>query len=54
MDTWSHPPTIGDWLKGVVALRPIVLVLLLSLGLIAELFVATREDPSRYQVRDED
>jgi hypothetical protein len=37
MNTWSHPPTIGDWLKGMVALRPIVLVLLLSLGLIAEL-----------------
>ncbi len=37
MNTWSHPQTIGDWLKGMVALRPIVLVLLLSLGLIAEL-----------------
>jgi len=37
MNAWSHPPTIGDWLKGMVALRPIVLVLLLSLGLIAEL-----------------
>jgi len=37
MNTWSHPQTIGDWLKGMLALRPIVLVLLLSLGLIAEL-----------------
>ena len=37
MNAWSHPQTIGDWLKGMVALRPIVLVLLLSLGLIAEL-----------------
>jgi hypothetical protein len=37
MNTWSHPQTIGDWLKGMVALRPIALVLLLSLGLIAEL-----------------
>lgn len=37
MNTWSQPQTIGDWLKGMVALRPIVLVLLLSLGLIAEL-----------------
>lgn len=37
MDAWSHPQTIGDWLKSMVALRPIVLVLLLSLGLIAEL-----------------
>jgi hypothetical protein len=37
MNTWSHPKTIGDWLKGMVALRPVVLVLLLSLGLIAEL-----------------
>ena len=25
-----------------------------SLGLLAELFVATREDASRYQIRDED
>jgi hypothetical protein len=37
MNAWSHPQTIGDWLKGMVALRPIVLVLLLSLALIAEL-----------------
>jgi hypothetical protein len=37
MNAWSHPSTIGDWLKGMVALRPIVLVLLISLGLIAEL-----------------
>ena len=37
MNAWSHPQTIGDWLKGMVALRPVVLVLLLSLGLIAEL-----------------
>jgi len=37
MNTWSHPQTIGDWLKGMVALRTIVLVLLISLGFIAEL-----------------
>jgi len=37
MNAWSHPQTIGDWLKDMVALRTIVLVLLISLGFIAEL-----------------
>ena len=50
MNTWSHPPTIGDWLKGMVALRPIVLVLLLSLGLIAELVVAGRRPEEDYRI----
>lgn len=37
MDVWSHPQNIGEWLKRIFTLRPVVLVLLLSMGLIAEL-----------------
>jgi len=37
MDAWSHPQNISEWLKRIVTLRPVVLVLLLSMGLIAEL-----------------
>ena len=37
MDVWSHPQNINEWLKRIFTLRPVVLVLLLSMGLIAEL-----------------
>jgi glycosyltransferase involved in cell wall biosynthesis len=54
---------LGVWLvEHALRIRPLLLfgvalvlvgVQFVSLGLIAELFVATREDPSRYQIRDE-
>lgn len=37
MDVWTHPQNINEWLKRIFTLRPVVLVLLLSMGLIAEL-----------------
>lgn len=37
MDVWSHPQNINEWLKRIFTLRPVLLVLLLSMGLIAEL-----------------
>jgi hypothetical protein len=37
MDVWSHPQNINEWLKRIFTLRPVVLMLLLSMGLIAEL-----------------
>ena len=37
MDAWSHPQNFSACLKRVFTLRPVVLVLLLSMGLIAEL-----------------
>jgi hypothetical protein len=37
MDAWSHPQNINEWLKRIFTLRPVLLVLLLSIGLIAEL-----------------
>ena len=37
MNTWTQPQTVGEWLKRIVTLRPILLILLLCLGLIAEL-----------------
>ena len=37
MDAWTHPPTFSAWSKRIFTLRPIALVLLLSLALIAEL-----------------
>ena len=45
------PPETRMLLVGVALV--LVGVQFVSLGLIAELFVATREDPSRYQIRDE-
>ena len=55
---------LGVWLvEHALRIRPPMLVgvafvlvgvQFVSLGLIAELFVATREDPSRYRIRDED
>ncbi len=37
MDSWTNPQTFNDWLKRVFTLRPVALVLLLSLAVIAEL-----------------
>lgn len=37
MDAWTHPQNFNEWLKRVLTLRPVVLVLLLSLGMISEL-----------------
>jgi len=37
MDVWSHPQNISVWLKRIFTLRPVVLMLFLSMGLIAEL-----------------
>jgi len=37
MDSWTHPQTFGDWLKRIFTLRPVALMLLLSLAVIAEL-----------------
>jgi hypothetical protein len=54
---------LGVWLvEHALRIRPLMLVGIalvlvgvqfVSLGLIAELFVATREDPSRYRIRNE-
>jgi len=37
MDAWTHPPTFSAWLKRIFTFRPIALVLLLGLVVIAEL-----------------
>jgi hypothetical protein len=37
MDAWTHPPTFSAWLKRIFTFRPIALVLLIGLVVIAEL-----------------
>lgn len=37
MDTWTHPQNASDWLKRMMTLRPVVLLLLILLVLMAEL-----------------